>query len=89
MPAEYTSLRGLASPSRTCSGDRYAAVPKITLVEVIPAAATARTNPKSAIFTSPSSEINTFSGLTSRCTRPARCAAANPPSTGRSTAATA
>ncbi|SKV02311.1 Uncharacterised protein [Mycobacteroides abscessus subsp. abscessus] len=51
---------------RTCSGDRYAAVPKITLVDVMPASATARTSPKSASLTSPSSEISTFSGLTSR-----------------------
>ena len=42
----------------------------MTLVEVILASATARTSPKSAILTSPSSEINTFSGLMSRCTRP-------------------
>ena len=45
-------------------------MPRITLVEVILASATARTSPKSAILTSPSSEISTFSGLTSRCTRP-------------------
>src|SRR6267378_1380600 len=51
----------------------------MTVAEVIPAAATARTKPKSAIFTSPSSEIKTFSGLTSRCTSPARCAAADQP----------
>ena len=36
---------------------------------------TARTRPKSAIFTAPCAEISTFSGLTSRCTRPAACAA--------------
>ena len=54
----------------------------MTLVEVILASAIARTNPKSAIFTSPSSEISTFSGLTSRCTSPCACATARPPSTG-------
>ena len=59
----------------------------MTLVEVILASAIARTNPKSAILTSPSSEISTFSGLTSRCTSPSRWATARPPSTGRSTAA--
>ena len=50
----------------------------MTLVEVILASATARTRPKSAILTSPSSEISTFSGLMSRCTSPARCATASP-----------
>ena len=46
----------------------------MTLVEVIPASAMARTKPKSASLTSPSSEISTFSGLMSRCTSPARWA---------------
>ncbi len=35
--------------------------------------------PKSSTFTSPSSRTITFSGLTSRCTTPARCAAASAP----------
>ena len=58
-------------------------MPKITLVEVILASAMARTSPKSAILTSPSSEISTFSGFTSRCTSPAWWATARPLSTGR------
>ena len=52
-PIEYTSLRASAVPLVTCSGDRYAAVPRITLLDVVFDAATARTRPKSAIFTSP------------------------------------
>jgi hypothetical protein len=48
-------------------------------------AATARASPKSTTLTVPSVETSTFSGLTSRCTRPARCAAASAASTGSST----
>jgi hypothetical protein len=48
-------------------------------------AATALASPKSTTLTVPSAETNTFSGLTSRCTSPARCAAASAASTGSST----
>ncbi|OLT38546.1 hypothetical protein BJF85_09620 [Saccharomonospora sp. CUA-673] len=37
----------------------------------------AREMPKSVILAVPSSAISTFPGLTSRCTTPAACAAAN------------
>jgi hypothetical protein len=39
-------------------------------------------SPKSATLTCPRSLIKTFSGLTSRCTSPASCAAASAASTG-------
>ena len=40
-PHRIDVASGLALPLLTCSGDRYAAVPRITLVEVIPASASA------------------------------------------------
>ena len=43
---------------------------------------TALTSPKSAIFTAPCEEISTFSGLTSRWTSPAACAAPSAASNG-------
>ncbi len=49
-------------------------------------ALTAFASPKSATFTRPSSAMSTFSGFTSRCTSPERCAAASAESTGSSTA---
>ncbi len=49
-------------------------------------ALTALASPKSATLTRPSSAISTFSGFTSRCTMPARWAAASAESTGSSTA---
>ncbi len=49
-------------------------------------ALTALASPKSATLTRPSSAMSTFSGLTSRCTRPARWAAASAESTGSITA---
>ncbi len=49
---------------------------------------TALARPKSATFTRPSSAIRTFSGLTSRCTMPARCAAASAETTGSTSAST-
>ena len=82
-PAEYTSERWSARPVPICSGGQYATVPIISPVRVEAASAsTARASPKSATFTTPSSESRMFSGLTSRCTRPARCAAARALSTG-------
>src|SRR5579863_950499 len=45
----------------------------------------ARARPKSTTLTRPSAVIRTFSGFTSRCTIPARCAAASPASTGSMT----
>ena len=45
---------------------------------VLPTAAEARASPKSTTLTRPSGAISTFSGLTSRCTIPAWCAAASP-----------
>ena len=53
---------------------------------VCPVPTTARASPKSATFTTPSMPMSTFSGLMSRCTMPARCAAVSPASTGSRTA---
>ena len=47
---------------------------------------TALASPKSATLTRPSSAMRTFSGFTSRCTMPARWAAANAETTGSSSA---
>ena len=49
-------------------------------------ALTALASPKSATLTRPSSAMRTFSGFTSRCTSPARCAAASAETTGSSSA---
>ena len=49
-------------------------------------ALTALASPKSATLIRPSSAISTFSGLTSRWIRPARCAAASAETTGSSSA---
>ncbi len=78
-------MRASAEPRATCSGATYATVPRTTpaWVEVL-GAATARASPKSTTFTVPSAAMSTFSGLTSRCTSPARCAAASAASTGSS-----
>ncbi len=54
--------------------------PWVAAVDV--AAEIARARPKSATFTRPSSVSRTFSGFTSRCTKPARCAASSACSTG-------
>ncbi|OIQ79354.1 hypothetical protein GALL_389110 [mine drainage metagenome] len=77
MPTAYTSLRASAMPRSTCSGDRYATVPRrepasAVMVEALDSALA---RPKSATLTWPSAAMITFSGLTSRCTMPARCAA--------------
>ena len=51
-------------------------MPIISPVRVaLPSDSTARARPKSATFTTPSSDSRMFSGLTSRWTSPARCAA--------------
>ena len=65
-PREYRSERASVSAPEICSGERYAAVPMTTLLEVARDSATARTRPKSASLTAPVVEIRTFSGLMSR-----------------------
>ena len=72
-PCGRPRRRGRPAPGRT-----YATVPSTipAWVDVL-GAATARASPKSTTLTVPSVETSTFSGLTSRCTRPARCAAAS------------
>ena len=79
-------MRASETPRATCSGETYATVPRTipACVDVL-GAATARASPKSTTLTVPSAETSTFSGLTSRCTSPARCAAASAASTGSST----
>jgi len=74
------SLRASAVPRVTSSGARYAMVP-ISSCPLAVFAVVARARPKSPILIRPSSASSTFSGFTSRCTMPARCAAARPDST--------
>ena len=80
-PAAYTSVRASETLRDTCSGARYAAVPMIIPVLVWLARDVARASPKSATLIVLWSPSRTFSGLTSRCTIPAWCAAARPAST--------
>ena len=83
----------VASPS-ICSGAMYAGVPSTAPVVVSswgssPPRASPRTasaRPKSPTCTDPSAATSTLSGLKSRCTTPARCAAASPSPARRQTA---
>ena len=84
-PAAYTSVRTSVTPPVTCSGAMYATVPMIRPARVFPAAACALASPKSTTLTRPSAVSSTFSGLTSRCTMPAWCAAASPARIGSMT----
>ena len=84
-PAAYTSVRESVMPPVTCSGAMYATVPMIRPDRVFPAAACALASPKSTTLTRPSAVSSTFSGLTSRCTIPASCAADSPASVGSMT----
>ena len=64
------------APPRSCSGGVYAGVPtaspgRVSRVLTLSACAM----PKSTTFTDPVTVISTFSGLRSRCTTPASCAA--------------
>src|SRR2546430_12047610 len=71
IPAEYRSLRPSTLLDATCSGDMYWGVPTVVPVLVTVEAwesSARRAIPKSAILTSPSSDISRFSGLTSRWT---------------------
>ncbi len=77
-PVAYTSVRASEALCDTCSGARYAAVPMSIPVLVWLTAEAARASPKSATFTVLPSPSRTFSGLTSRWTIPAWCAAARP-----------
>ena len=84
-PAAYTSVRASLEPLTTSSGARYATVPNTVPVVVDVTSVTARARPKSATLMRPSAAMSTFSGLTSRCTSPARCAAASASSTRSAT----
>lgn len=80
---ENWSARGSEAAPHSCSGARYSGVPttgtggEVTSgLPAVGAAGAAR--PKSLTRTRPSTPISTFSGLKSRCTSPARWAAASP-----------
>ncbi len=76
------SAAAVTSVVSHCSGGMYCGVPMIcdAAIEMLrpsmPPCDFA--SPRSASFTSPSSEIITFSGFRSRCTMPFWCAAASP-----------
>ena len=87
-PAAYRSARASMSGSaRHCSGDMYAGVPIVMPVRVLTDACAAESffaRPKSRIFTSlaasdaSGAQRKMLSGLMSRWTTPARCAAPTP-----------
>ena len=77
-PSAKTSDAALGCRPCATSGARYAGVPAITPVRVSCTSSTARETPKSVSFTNPSAAISTLPGFTSRCTTPARWAAASP-----------
>ena len=87
--AEREDVRRRARlPTCATSGARYAGVPAITPVRVSCTSSTARETPKSVSFTSPFAAISTLPGFTSRCTTPARWAAASPSAIWRPISAT-
>ena len=61
-----------------CSGDMYIGVPAIDPATVTPGVACCLAIPKSITFKTPSLVMKKLSGLTSRCTTPASCAACSP-----------
>ena len=81
------SVRASTSCPRACSGDMYAGVPTTTPASVFSTACVCLgvgdlrrrgasfASPKSSTFTNPSGRSITFSGLMSRWTMPAACAA--------------
>ena len=101
---ELTSDRASAGPPASCSGAMYAGVPTSAPVCVIEesagrvslscalasvgACAAARARPKSVTRTRPSVPTSTLSGLKSRWTKPAACAASRPSPASRSTDST-
>ena len=74
-PAENTSARASTASPRACSGAMYAGVPEIVPTRRL---AAARAMPKSMTTTRPARVSITFSGLMSRCTRPAAWIASSP-----------
>ena len=75
-PATCTPPSPGSPPPR--SGPRSGSPPGSDRNESLCRVSTSFANPKSRIFTCPSFDRNTFSGLRSRCTIPARCARARP-----------
>ena len=61
-----------------CSGDMYSGVPAIEPATVTPGVSYCLAMPKSITLSTPSSVTKKLSGLTSRCTTPASCAACRP-----------
>ena len=87
-PKEKISLRRSTGRPTACSGDMYAAVPRITPVRVWPSVSVGElasddgggsssstlAKPKSSTFTTPSGVILMFAGFRSRWTTPRSCA---------------
>ncbi len=65
--------------ARMYSGHMKYGVPSTSSCEVIAAVSCMRTRPKSISLTCPSRVTSTFSGFTSRCTRPSESIAARAP----------
>jgi hypothetical protein len=76
-PREYTSDANTAPCPDATSGERNAGVPTTTRASVTVPSPIAREMPKSTTFAVPSSATRTLNVVTSRCTIPAACAAAN------------
>src|SRR5437588_8875515 len=70
QPRAYRSEAGPIGAPVACSGDRYAAVPKVIPDWVSAGADRALTTPKSVRRTLPDVSIMIFWGLTSRCISP-------------------
>ena len=66
-PIEYIVTARIGGRRPTCSGDRYAAVPRITPADVTPAGHCPHQTEIGDLHTTVL-EISTFSGFTSRCT---------------------
>ena len=83
------SLRPSSGSPRACSGEKKVGVPSTTWrLVAVGEPATARAMPKSVTTARPSRANSTFSGFTSRCTMPCRCANASPRATSAPTRAT-
>ena len=74
-PSEYRSVRPSIGSPRICSGAQYVTEPMNCPVRVgPPRTSVRRINPKSVRYACPCSSRRTLPGLTSRWTRPLRCA---------------
>ena len=84
-PRPYRSARPSSGLPRTCSGERYFAVPimMLSLVRSSPLETSALAIPKSASKQRASFVIKIFPGLTSRCTKFCLCASSRAAATAK------